>query len=147
MQIGTDKIRAIVLSLHNFSRLDEGEFKQVNIHHGLDNTLRILHKLFKGKQNHPQILVLKEYGQLPTSQGYPGQMNQVLMNILSNAIDAMEEYFIPEQGQIYIITVVVNTNRVKIRIGDNGRRIPGKILRKIFDVFLTNKDVDKVTGL
>ncbi|MDB9375391.1 PAS domain S-box protein [Nodularia sphaerocarpa] len=147
MQVGTDRIREIVLSLRNFSRLDEAEFKEVNLHDGLDSTLMILQNRLKAKPHHPEILVIKEYGDLPTIQCYPGQLNQVLMNILSNAIDAVEEYFIGEQGQIHIITEVINTNRVVIRIADNGGGIPQKILDKVFDPFFTTKDVGKGTGL
>ncbi|MDB9380252.1 PAS domain S-box protein, partial [Nodularia sphaerocarpa] len=147
MQVGTDRIREIVLSLRNFSRLDEAEFKRVNIHDGLDSTLMILQNRLKVKPNHPEILVIKEYGNLPAVECYPGQLNQVFMNILSNAIDAVEEQFIGEQGEIHIITEVVNTNRVAIRIADNGRGIHQKILPKLFDPFFTTKAVGKGTGL
>ncbi|HYW20611.1 MAG TPA: PAS domain S-box protein [Nodularia sp. (in: cyanobacteria)] len=147
MQIGTDRIREIVLSLRNFSRLDEAEFKQVNIHDGLDITLMILQNRLKAKPDYQEIVVIKEYGNLPSIQCYPGQLNQVFMNILSNAIDAVEEYFVGERGQIHIITEVVNTNTVTIRIADNGRGIPQKTLEKIFDPFFTTKDVGKGTGL
>ncbi|TVP58906.1 MAG: PAS domain S-box protein [Nodularia sp. (in: Bacteria)] len=147
MQVGTERIREIVLSLRNFSRLDEAEFKQVNIHDGLESTLMILQNRLKAKPNSPEILVIKKYGEIPEIECYPGQLNQVFMNILSNAIDALEENFIREQRQIHIITEVVNTNRVAIRIADNGRGIPQKTLTKLFDPFFTTKDVGKGTGL
>ncbi|WP_414548004.1 PAS domain S-box protein [Anabaena sp. CCY 0017] len=147
MNVGTQRIREIVLSLRNFSRLDEAEFKQVNIHDGLDSTLMILQNRLKAQPNHSEILVIREYGQLPNIQCYPGQLNQVFMNILSNAIDAVEEYFVGQQGQIHIITELINKNRVAIRIADNGRGISQKILAKMFDPFFTTKDLGKGTGL
>jgi signal transduction histidine kinase len=91
MKVGTERIREIVLSLRNFSRLDEAEFKAVDIHEGLDNTLVILRHRFKARAERPEIQVIKDYGQLPLVECYAGQLNQVFMNILSNAIDAFEE--------------------------------------------------------
>ncbi|WP_414543860.1 PAS domain S-box protein [Nostoc sp. CCY0012] len=147
MRVGTQRIREIVLSLRNFSRLDESEFKQVDIHEGIDSTLMILQNRLKAKSNHAEILVIKEYAQLPLVECYPGQLNQVFMNLLSNAIDALEESFVGEQGQIRICTEVVNHHRIAIRIVDNGGGIPKKILAKLFDPFFTTKDVGKGTGL
>lgn len=147
MRVGTQRIREIVLSLRNFSRLDEAEFKQVNIHDGIDSTLMILQNRFKAKSNHPEILVIKEYSQLPLIECYPGQLNQVFMNLLSNAIDAVEDSFIGEQGQIHIRTELINQNLVAIRIADNGGGIPQNILAKLFDPFFTTKAIGKGTGL
>ncbi|MBE9201994.1 PAS domain S-box protein [Nodularia sp. LEGE 06071] len=147
MQVGTDRIREIVLSLRNFSRLDEAEFKQVNIHEGLDSTLMILQNRLKARPHHPEILVIKEYGRIPAVQCYPGQLNQVFMNILSNAIDVLEEVFVGDKRQINIITEIVNTNRIAIRIADNGQGISQKTLDKVFDPFFTTKEVGKGTGL
>lgn len=90
MQIGADRIHRIVLSLRNFSRLDEAEMKPVDIHEGIDNTLLILHHRFKPNGNHPGIRLIKEYGDLPQVECYAGQLNQVFMNIVGNAIDALE---------------------------------------------------------
>ncbi len=152
MRIGTQRIREIVLSLRNFSRLDEAEFKQVDIHEGLDSTLMILHNRLKAKPDHPEILVIKEYAKLPLIDCYPGQLNQVFMNILSNAIDALEESLVNNfeqmtNPQIRICTEVMNRNRVAIRISDNGKGIPLAIRSKLFDPFFTTKDVGKGTGL
>ncbi|MEA5580842.1 PAS domain S-box protein [Nodularia harveyana UHCC-0300] len=147
MQVGTQRIREIVLSLRNFSRLDEADFKQVNIHEGLDSTLMILYNRLKGQPNHPEILVIKEYDNLPNIECYPGQLNQVFMNILSNAIDAVEAGFIGEQGEIHIITELVNQNMIAIRIADNGGGIKPNVIPKVFDPFFTTKDVGKGTGL
>ncbi|UIE35973.1 ATP-binding protein [Leptodesmis sichuanensis] len=92
MQIGADRIREIVLSLRNFSRLDESDMKRVNIHDGIDSTLLILQNRLKPNANRPPIVVIKEYGDLPLVECYAGQLNQVFMNILSNAIDALDSY-------------------------------------------------------
>ncbi|MGI8503664.1 MAG: PAS domain-containing sensor histidine kinase [Hassallia sp.] len=152
MRVGTQRIREIVLSLRNFSRLDEAEFKQVNIHEGIDSTLMILHNRLKAKPEHPEISVIKEYGKLPALECYPGQLNQVFMNIFANSIDALEESFVNNKEQkinpqICINTEVVNSNWIVIRIADNGQGIPPEILSKLFDPFFTTKDVGKGTGL
>ncbi|AFY45165.1 PAS domain S-box protein [Nostoc sp. PCC 7107] len=147
MQIGTQRIREIVLSLRNFSRLDEAEFKQVDIHEGIESTLMILHNRLKCKQDHPEIEVIKKYGKLPLIECYPGQLNQVFMNILSNAIDALDDAFVGEQGEICIRTELINSNRIAIRISDNGMGINQHTIAKLFDPFFTTKDVGKGTGL
>jgi signal transduction histidine kinase len=92
MSIGADRIREIVLSLRNFSRLDESEMKRVNIHEGIDSTLLILQNRLKTTPTHPGIEIVKRYGDLPLVECYPGQLNQVFMNILSNAIDALDAF-------------------------------------------------------
>ncbi|MCC5639695.1 PAS domain S-box protein [Nostoc sp. CHAB 5844] len=147
MRVGTQRIREIVLSLRNFSRLDEAEFKQVDIHEGIDSTLMILHNRLKCKPDHSEIEVIKEYGKLPLVECYPGQLNQVFMNILSNAIDALGEAFVGEHGQIRICTEVIHSNRIAIKISDNGMGMPEYVLSKLFDPFFTTKDVGKGTGL
>ncbi|MBD2681720.1 MULTISPECIES: PAS domain S-box protein [Nostoc] len=147
MTVGTQRIREIVLSLRNFSRLDEAEFKDVDIHEGIDSTLMILHNRLKAKPNHPEIAVIKEYGKLPLIECYPGQLNQVFMNLLANAIDSLEQSFSGEQGQIRICTEVCNSKWAIIRIIDNGLGISQEILPKLFDPFFTTKDVGKGTGL
>ncbi|NJL81612.1 MAG: PAS domain-containing sensor histidine kinase [Richelia sp. SM2_1_7] len=150
MQNGTQRIKEIVLSLRNFSRLDESEFKKVDIHQGIDSTLLILHNRLKLKPNHLEIEVIKEYSSLPKVDCYPGQLNQVFMNILANAIDALEDEvkknqdFIP---QIRISTELSGNNNIAIRIADNGSGIPSSIHSKIFDPFFTTKDVGRGTGL
>lgn len=151
MRVGTQRIREIVLSLRNFSRLDEAEFKRVDLHEGIDSTLMILHNRLKGKLNHPEISVIKEYGKLPAVECYPGQLNQVFMNILANSIDALEDSFVQEKEQgknpeIRICTSFI-TDKIAIEISDNGFGIPPEILSKLFDPFFTTKDVGKGTGL
>jgi signal transduction histidine kinase len=91
MNLGTERIREIVRSLRNFSHVNEARLKVVDIHEGLDSTLMILHNRLKANSDHPGIEVIKEYGQLPLIECYPGQLNQVFMNLLTNAIDAMEQ--------------------------------------------------------
>ncbi|MFE1747921.1 ATP-binding protein [Coleofasciculus sp. H7-2] len=144
MKMGTDRIRQIVLSLRNFSRLDEAEMKPVDIHEGIDSTLLILnHRLKRG------IEVIKQYGDLPLVECYPAQLNQVFMNILSNAIDALLDQNQQPSPQILIQTEIEteNTGSVRVRIGDNGPGIPPDIQNKLFDPFFTTKPAGKGTGL
>jgi signal transduction histidine kinase len=144
MKMGTDRIRQIVLSLRNFSRLDEAEMKPVDIHEGIDSTLLILnHRLKCG------IEAIKQYGDLPLVECYPAQLNQVFMNILSNAIDALLEQTQQPSPQILIQTEIEteNTEFVRVRIGDNGPGIPPDIQNKLFDPFFTTKPAGKGTGL
>jgi two-component system, NtrC family, sensor kinase len=152
MRVGTQRIREIVLSLRNFSRLDEAEFKQVDIHEGIDSTLMILQNRLKAKPDHPEIVVVKEYGNVPLIDCYPGQLNQVFMNLLSNAIDALDDSVVSGQlsavpPKIRICSEVFNHNWVRISIADNGVGIPQAILSKLFDPFFTTKSVGKGTGL
>jgi predicted ATPase/signal transduction histidine kinase/tRNA A-37 threonylcarbamoyl transferase component Bud32 len=157
MKVGTERIRNIVLSLRNFSRLDEAELKSVDIHEGIENTLMILQHRFKAKSNYPEIRVLKEYAQLPLVECYPGQLNQVFMNILSNAIDALHQRLSNQEQlidnnlvstpQIHICTELVNNNSVKISIADNGSGMTPQVRQKIFDPFFTTKPVGSGTGL
>jgi two-component system, NtrC family, sensor kinase len=156
MEVGTDRIRNIVLSLRTFSRLDEAEVKAVNLHEGIDSTLLILNSRLKGQGNHSGITVVKEYGDLPLIKCYPGQLNQVFMNILSNAIDALEEKAEamasiptdnPWKPEILIRTEPPQAGMVSIHLIDNGSGIPAELREKIFDPFFTTKPVGKGTGL
>jgi two-component system, NtrC family, sensor kinase len=143
MRIGTQRIREIVLSLRSFSRLDEAEFKAVDLHEGIENTLLILQHRLKAKQDHPEIQVIREYGELPQVECYAGQLNQVFMNLLANAIDALEEVTHPK---IWIWTKQVE-DRVQIAIADNGVGIPQELQSRLFNPFFTTKPVGKGTGL
>jgi signal transduction histidine kinase len=173
MQMGADRIRQIVLSLRNFSRLDEAEMKPVDIHEGIDNSLLILHSRLKPNGAYGGIQVLKEYGNLPLVDCYAGQLNQVFMNILSNAIDALDNQ--PEPRKITIATEIRNRQTgneeetgspntsltpitedpfpmtknqvVVIRIRDNGPGMPENVIKRLFDPFFTTKPVGKGTGL
>ncbi len=155
MKVGTQRIREIVLSLRNFSRLDEAEFKDANIHEGIDSTLLILQHRLKAKENRPAIEVIKEYGDLASVECYAGQLNQVFMNILVNAIDALDERddkrtFIENEenpSAINIRTELVLENQVKISIKDNAEGIPESICQRLFDPFFTTKPVGKGTGM
>ncbi|MDJ1176730.1 PAS domain S-box protein [Roseofilum capinflatum] len=146
MQVGAERIREIVLSLRNFSRLDEAEMKKVDLHEGIDSTLMILQNRLKAKGDRPGVEVSKNYGQLPKINCYPGQLNQVFMNLLSNAIDALEEHSIPEP-KITITTELINNNQAIIRLADNGPGVPEKVRQRLFDPFFTTKPVGKGTGL
>lgn len=155
MQVGTERIRQIVLSLRNFSRLDQAQTKSVDIHEGIDNTLLILqHRLrpqgkVKGATEDCGIAIVKDYGDLPPVECYPGQLNQVFMNILCNGIDALEEFMgngsCPNPS--IRIATSVQGETVLIRIGDNGTGIPEEAKSRLFDPFFTTKPVGKGTGL
>ncbi|MEM7716025.1 MAG: ATP-binding protein [Cyanobacteria bacterium P01_A01_bin.68] len=150
MQNGTERIREIVLSLRNFSRLDEADFKQVDIHEGIDSTLLILHNRLKETANHKEIELIKDYSSLPKVDCYAGQLNQVFMNILANAIDALEDEVNKNQvfsPQIRVSTELSDSSNILIRIADNGSGIPVSVQSRLFDPFFTTKQVGKGTGL
>jgi signal transduction histidine kinase len=155
MEVGTERIREIVKSLRNFSRLDEAELKNVNIHEGIESTLMILNNRLKGKLNCPAIEVIRDYGQLPLIDCYPGPLNQVFMNILSNAIDALEEKNqqktptkqVSHPSTIQIQTEVCRENWAAIHIIDNGAGISETVREHLFDPFFTTKPIGKGTGL
>ncbi len=150
MNLGIERISDVIQSLGNFSRKDATQKKAANIHQGIDTTLMILSHRLKANEVHPKIQVVKEYGDLPEIECYPGQLNQVFMNLLSNAIDAIEEgieaskSLIPE---IRINTRFVDNKSVKISIYDNGYGICEEVRKKLFDAFFTTKPEGKGTGL
>ncbi|MBR8837244.1 MAG: PAS domain S-box protein [Stigonema ocellatum SAG 48.90 = DSM 106950] len=158
MMIGAERIRDIVLSLRSFSRLDEAEMKAVDIHEGIDSTLMIIQSRLKSTDQRPKIEVIKEYGNLPLVECYAGQLNQVFMNILVNAIDALEESLVrgrwatkkqlkTDNPRIYIRTQLAAPNEVTIRIADNGLGIPEDIKSQLFNPFFTTKPIGKGTGM
>ena len=142
MKMGTDRIREIVLSLRNFSRLDEAQLKPADLHDGLDSTLIILHHRLTQTPGHP-ITLEKNYGNLPEVQCYPGLLNQVFMNLISNAIDALEDTQTPK----ITLKTHVTPQHVIIIIQDNGPGIPQNAQAHIFDPFFTTKELGKGTGL
>lgn len=154
IKVGTNRIRQIVLSLRNFSRLDEADFKAVDLHEGIDNTLLILQHRLKGKSDIPPIEVIKEYGSLPLVECYPGQLNQVFMNLITNAIDVLQEESqrqaeadpTRQAGTIWISTQVV-AEWVQIMIADNGSGMSKEVQSRIFDPFFTTKEIGRGTGL
>ncbi len=159
MKFGTERIQEIVLSLRNFSRLDESEKKIVDIHEGIDSTLIILQSRLINQQTGRKIPISKEYGNIPLVECYAGLINQVFMNIIANAIDAILESFEDsnlsfesdsstlKSPLIRIQTEVTNDQQVVIRIADNGTGIPKDIQKRLFDPFFTTKPVGKGTGL
>ncbi|MEG3987247.1 CHASE domain-containing protein [Microcoleus sp. S28C3] len=159
MNLGAERIRQIVLSLRNFSRLDESEMKSVDIHEGIDSTLMILESRLKPQADFPGIQVIKEYGDLPLVECFAGQLNQVFMNILTNAIDVLYDAqnqknllgqsfsnspFLPT---IMIRTELLNSNCVCVRISDNGTGMTENVKKRLFEPFFTTKPVGKGTGL
>jgi two-component system, NtrC family, sensor kinase len=146
LKMGTDRIRQIVLSLRNFSRMDEAEFKPVDIHEGIDSTLLILQHRLDARRGSEAIQVIRKYGDLPVVECYPGQLNQAFMNILVNAIDALEEVK-ENPGQITIQTSLVDLKWVKIVMSDNGKGMSEPVLQRVFDPFFTTKSVGKGTGM
>jgi PAS domain S-box-containing protein len=154
MQVGADRIREIVRSLRNFSRKDDSQMSKVNLHEGIEGTLLILQSRLKARAGYPEITVIKEYGNLPLVECYSGKINQVFMNLIGNAIDALEEY---NQGRsvaeakanrskIKIKTEFRNSNAV-IRIYDNGPGMPEEVSQQLFTAFFTTKPAGKGTGL
>jgi signal transduction histidine kinase len=161
MELGIERICQIIKSLRNISRLDAGEMMMVDLHEGLESTLVLLQHRIKPSGKHLGIQVIKEYGKLPPIECYPGRLSQVFMNILANAIDALEEAEFRKQNSetisesdptpapptIWIRTRVMDNQRVEIRISDNGPGIPEEIQEKLFHAFFTTKPFGKGTGL
>lgn len=166
MTVGAERIQNIVLSLRNFSRTDEAEIKAVDIHQGLNSTLMILQHRLKATSGHQAIQVVKKYSELPLVECYPGQLNQVFMNLLANAIDALEDTLEQTPSKEYIPTLTLctevlqkspketpiegadrNPEFIVIWIEDNGAGIPPDILPNIFNPFFTTKPIGKGTGL
>ena len=155
INLGTQRIQEIVKSMRILSRVDEAEVKTVNIHEGIDSTLTLLHHRLKAKPDHPEIELIKEYGQLPQVECHAGQLNQVFMNIISNAIDALDESnqqrsfaeIQQDPNRIQISTKVIDDNWVAIHISDNGRGVCETVGPKLFDPFFTTKPIGKGTGL
>ncbi len=170
MTIGAERIRSLVLSLRNFSRLDEANMKAVDIHEGLESTLLILQHRLKPNANFPAIELVKNYGNLPLVECYAGQMNQVFMNILTNSIDALEgkgTTKVEENAKLALIShssphlplppslprIQISTSlsadhtRAIIQITDNGPGITQSVQKRIFDPFFTTKPIGYGTGL
>ncbi|MEG4837455.1 PAS domain S-box protein [Microcoleus sp. B9-D4] len=154
MSVGVERICQIVQSLRNFSRHDDSQMKPVNLHEGIDSTLLILNHRLKGNGEKQPIQIVKHYGKLPNVECFAGPINQVFMNILSNAIDALEDAnsrqtcreMLENPSQIRIGTEVVG-NFVEIKIADNGQGITEEVKQQIFDTFFTTKPIGKGTGM
>ena len=150
MQEGANRIKQIVLSLRNFSRLDETERKVIDIHEGIESTLVTLQHRLQSQVKRGEIQVIKNYGELPKVECYPAQLNQVFMNLLSNAIDAVEESSANctcKVNQIRIVTEVSSDNQVCVRISDSGPGIRPEVQSRMFDPFFTTKPIGSGTGL
>ncbi len=155
MSVGTERISQIVKSMRSFSRLDEADIKPVDLHESLESTLMLLQHRLKASQDSDPIEIIKNYGDLPDVECYPVQINQVFVNIISNAIDALNEYLkqqntkfkISFSPQITICTEVLKNNWVAIKIIDNGPGISEEARSKLFDPFFTTKAIGKGTGL
>lgn len=154
MRMGTTRVREIVKSLRSFSRLGESEVKAVDIHDGLESTLVILSSRLEKPWDNTRIQVIKQYGSLPLVECYASQLNQVLMHLLNNAIDAIEERW--ERGayqpdpfvpQIHLHTQVLSSERIQIAIADNGTGIAPENQARLFNPFFTTKPVGKGTGM
>ncbi|MBD2259500.1 GAF domain-containing protein [Pseudanabaena sp. FACHB-2040] len=149
IRMGAERIRGIVQSLRNFSRLDEAEIKSVDLHEGLESTLLILHHRLKPGPSGIAIKIEKHYGNLPYVNCYAGQLNQVFMNLISNAIDELL-IAAAENGVspiIMITTSCVDDGWVAVSIKDNGRGVPTQTQAKLFDPFFTTKPIGQGTGL
>jgi PAS domain S-box-containing protein len=153
MKVGVDRISQIVLSLRNFSRMDEADLKTVNLQEGIESTLMILAHRLKANPKRPAIQVHKDYSDLPLVDCFPGQLNQVFMNILVNAIDALEEQESKRTGpasvpsQIQIRTEVSSDQHACITVIDNGPGMSEAVRERLFDPFFTTKPVGKGTGM
>jgi two-component system, NtrC family, sensor kinase len=155
ISLGTSRIIEIVTSLRNFSRLDQEITKKVDIHQGIDATLMILSHRLKATDKRPEIKIIQNYNSLPLIECYPAQLNQVFMNILANAIDALEDYDLQRDrdeikkypSQIKITTEVIAVNEIVVYITDNGAGIPADIINKLFNPFFSTKPIGKGTGL
>lgn len=163
MQTGANRIREIVLNLRNFSHLDESEMKFVDLHEGINSTLVLLESRLKAKPGGGEIEIVKEYGSLPKVECYASELNQVFLNILTNAIDAFDASNSKETktspNRITICTELLtksarenlserdSADRVAIKIRDNGMGISENMKSRIFDPFFTTKPVGKGTGL
>ncbi|MGL5192524.1 MAG: GAF domain-containing sensor histidine kinase, partial [Chroococcales cyanobacterium] len=168
MNLGTDRIKEIVKSLKNFSRKDPGVFQKADLHAGLDSTLLILSNRLKATGSKPAVKVIKEYGNLPLVPCYPGQLNQVFMNLIANAIDALESGVsshlsrvtqgssaenspgvLPKEAESKTIRIrtELQEDSVAIHIADNGSGMTEEVQEQLFHTFFTTKPEGKGTGL
>jgi two-component system, NtrC family, sensor kinase len=155
MNVGIERISQIVQSLRNFSRHDNSQMKPVNLHEGIDSTLLILNHRLKGNGEMPPIQVIKEYGELPLVNCFSGQINQVFMNTIGNAIDALDEWnsgrsfqeMRDNPSQIKISTRAIESDFVEIKISDTGPGMSPEVQQRIFDTFFTTKPAGKGTGM
>jgi signal transduction histidine kinase len=148
---GTHRIREIVLLLRNFARMDEAALKTVDLHEGLESTIALMHHRFLSNDRRPEVTMKKLFSTLPPIECYAGQLNQVFMALIGNAIDAINncssEHFRTNPPALEISTTLLKNDRIQIQISDNGPGIPVSIQDRIFDPFFTTKAVGQGTGL
>lgn len=156
MKVGVERIRQISISLRTFSRADNTSKVEANLHEGIDSALLILQHRLKATEKYPKIEVVKEYGNLPLVSCYPGQLNQVFINIIANAIDALEDSYLNrtlEEIQAHPSRIIIRTkvdssrNSANIQIQDNGLGMSEEVRSKIFDYLFTTKPAERGTGL
>ena len=154
MKTGVNRIKEISTSMRIFARSDKDQKVAFDVHEGIDSTLLILKHRLKANEKRPEIQILKEYGDFPEILGFPGQLNQVFMNIIANAIDVFDEISQKSEKiqdnpyQIWIKTEIIKSQKaVDIRIKDNGCGMSEAVKSKIFDHLFTTKGVGKGTGL
>jgi len=161
MKVGANRIRQVVLSLQNFLRTEQAKMKPIDIHEGIDSTLLILQHRLKAAVGHPEITLIKDYGTLPLVECYGGQLNQVFMNLLTNAIDVLEaSAALQESPRCITVSTGIKemrsytgassgkkTPHAVIRIADNGPGMSEEVCRRLFEPFFTTKPVGKGTGL
>ncbi|HEY9613078.1 sensor histidine kinase [Allocoleopsis sp.] len=155
MREGTERLDSICKSMRTFVRADTSAKELFDIHEGISSTLIILKHRLKANDSCPEIEVVTDYGDLPLVECYPGQLNQVFMNILANAIDALEDYNLSRTeaeiqanpSRIYIRTEAIANYKIVIHIADNGPGMTEEVRQKLFDPFFTTKPVGKGTGL
>ena len=150
MQMGSNRIREIVKSMGSFSRTDNSNMTLCDLHESIDSTVLILRNRLNSQIDRPDIQVVKNYGKLPAVECYAGQLNQVFMNLLTNAIDALDEAAKKQPDavlKISISTELAGLNRVRVRIADTGSGMTAQIKEQMFEQFFTTKEIGKGTGL
>jgi len=155
MHTGADRIRAIVSGLRTFSRIDESPCKAIDLHESIDSTLTILGSRLKARSDRPEIEVVRDFGELGLVECFSGEINQVVLNLVGNAIDAIESHHqdlsetdeVAAPGKIAISTRLESPDTAYIAIADNGSGMSETTRQKIFDPFFTTKPVGKGTGL
>ena len=147
VQLGTERIQQIVLSLRNFSRLDESKLKLADIHEGLESALMILSSRLAAMKSRKAIEIIKAYENIPMVECYVSQLNQVFMNILMNAVDAIDGASVADKSYQIVLQTFQTADSVVVQITNNGPPISKADRKRMFDPFFTTKPVGKGTGM